>query len=102
MRVAESRGVTLPILSLAQGYPLGVETIRDQLCYRRLHVSLVWHGQIYLPVQSKLRQGLPARPAWPNEPLSHVSSDGDSAEFPVSLGCCSADGSPLGADGEAI
>lgn len=96
------RQADLPVLPLAQGDPLRVETVRDQLGHCGLHVSLVRHGQIHLPVHSELRQGLSARPTWPNEPVTHLPRDGDGPEFPVSLGYGAAYGSPLGADGEAV
>ncbi|MPC22181.1 hypothetical protein E2C01_015190 [Portunus trituberculatus] len=92
----------LPFLPLPQGDPLGTETVWDQPGHRGLHVPLVRRGQVHLPVQAELHQGLSARPARPNKPGAHFRRDGDGTELPLTLGHGATHGCPLSTYSEAV
>lgn len=88
--------------ALSECNPFRIKTVRKQFADGGLHVNLVGHSQVNLPVQSELCQSLAARAARAHEPLPHLCTDGDCPELPVTLGDGTANGGPFGANRQSI
>lgn len=87
---------------LSECNPFRIKTVWQKFSDGGLHVNLVRHSQVNLPVETELCQSLTARTARAHEPLPHLCADGDCTELAVTLGDSTANGGPFGADSQSI